>query len=76
LFSPKKAAPEFYDNAIKTYLDKIMFTKSYKILRKEKGVIPLGIFEKRNPLYDGIGGNGGAKAVKWLCIQLYSKTNR
>ena len=60
LFSPKKAAPEFYDNAIKTYLDKIMSTKSYKILRKEKGIIPLGIFEKRSPLYDGIGGNGGA----------------
>lgn len=60
LFSPKKEAHEFYDVAIKNYLKRIMFIENYKILRIEKGVIPLGIFEKRNFKYDGIGGNGGA----------------
>ena len=60
LFSPKKAPPKFYDNAIKKYLDEIISINNFTILRKEKGTIPLGIFEKRNPSYDGIGGNGGA----------------
>ena len=60
LFSPKKAPSEFYDNAIKTYLNEIISINNYTILRKEKGIIPLGIFEKRNPSYEGIGGNGGA----------------
>lgn len=60
LFTSEIAPSNFYDNAIKKYLNKIIGADDYKILREEKGAIPLGVFEKRNPLYDGIGGNGGA----------------
>ena len=60
LFSSKVASSKYYESAIDEYLNKFFDVKSYKILRRELGVIPLGILGKRDPKFIGIGGNGGA----------------
>ena len=60
LFSSKIAPSEYYESAIDCYLNEFFDVKSYKVLRREFGVIPLGILGKRDPKFTGIGGNGGA----------------
>jgi len=60
LFTPKPEDSTFYEEAIETYCSKILHTGSYRILRREQGVIPMGFLQPRDPALPAIGGNGGA----------------
>jgi len=60
LFTPSVCSDDFYHGAIKGYLDEQFGLTDFETLRTERGVIPLGILERRDPAIPGIGGNGGA----------------
>ncbi len=60
IFSSQTVAEAFYAAAIKDYLHDIVGVNSFSIMRREQGVIPLGILKPRDPNLPGIGGNGGA----------------
>lgn len=60
LFSPETLAEEFYLAAIHDYLDRHYGLTGFETLRRERGVIPLGRLDRRDPAIPGIGGNGGA----------------
>ena len=60
LFSPETLAEDVYLTAIHDYLDRHCGVSDFEILRRERGVIPLGRLARRDPDIPGIGGNGGA----------------
>ena len=60
LFTPSVCPEDFYRGAITGYLDKQFGVSDFETLRTERGVIPLGALERRDPTLSGIGGNGGA----------------
>lgn len=60
LFSPDTLNDDFYLTAIHTYLERHYSSASFETMRQERGVIPLGRLEQRDPAIPGIGGNGGA----------------
>ncbi len=60
MFSPKPEDDKFYENAINQYCDKILETGQYRVLRRERGVIPMGFLSSKDPALPSIGGNGGA----------------
>jgi len=60
LFSPDTLDEDFYLTAIHTYLDRHYSLASFETIRRERGVIPLGRLQQRDPAIPGIGGNGGA----------------
>ena len=60
LFSPETLAEDVYLAAIHDYLDRHYGLGEFEILRRERGVIPLGTLARRDPAIPGIGGNGGA----------------
>ncbi len=60
LFSPESAPKPFYDSAIRRYLKEIIGIGDYRIIRREKGVIPMATLPRRDPHLTGFGANGGA----------------
>ena len=60
LFSPNIEENEFYEGAITTWLSDCAGIKLFKILRREKGAIPLGLMKRHDPDFQGIGSNCGA----------------
>jgi lycopene beta-cyclase len=60
LFSPELAPDDFYDAAINRYLRSICQLSTFEIIRRESGVIPLGVLGQHDPGLVGIGANGGA----------------
>ena len=60
LFSPETLEEDFYLTAIHDYLGRHCGVADFEILRRERGVIPLGRLRRRDPAIPGIGGNGGA----------------
>lgn len=60
LFSPETLDEEFYLAAVDDYLGRHCGLADFEILRRERGVIPLGRLARRDPAIPGIGGNGGA----------------
>jgi len=60
LFSPDTLDDDFYLTAIHTYLERHYSLASFETIRRERGVIPLGRLQQRDPAIPGIGGNGGA----------------
>ncbi|MGC6454837.1 MAG: lycopene cyclase family protein [Candidatus Puniceispirillaceae bacterium] len=60
LFTPERLDEGFYLDAIKGYLGAHYGLHDYEILRRERGVIPLGRLSRHDPDIAGIGGNGGA----------------
>ncbi len=60
LFSPETLADDVYLTAIREYLARQYGLASFEVLRRERGVIPLGSLARRDPAIPGIGGNGGA----------------
>ncbi|XDZ64713.1 lycopene cyclase family protein [Alphaproteobacteria bacterium LSUCC0684] len=60
MFTPTLEENTFYENAIDRYCREILASGQYRILRREKGVIPMGVFAPRDPELPSIGGNGGA----------------
>ena len=60
LFTPETLDDDFYLAAIHDYLGQHFGLSDFEILRRERGVIPLGRLERRDPGIPGIGGNGGA----------------
>ena len=60
LFSPEALDEDVYLAAINTYLNDHCGLADFEILRRERGVIPLGRLDRRDPAIPGIGGNGGA----------------
>ena len=60
IFSPEQAPEAFYEKAIADWLGQIAKISDYDIVRREAGVIPLGIFEPHDPDLPGIGANAGA----------------
>ena len=60
LFSPEQAPQNFYEKAIADWLGSIVKIADFEIIRREAGVIPLGLFARHDPALPGIGGNAGA----------------
>ena len=60
LFSPELAPDDFYDAAIGRYIRSICQLSTFEIIRRESGVIPLGVLGQHDPGLVGIGANGGA----------------
>ena len=60
LFTPETLDDDFYLSAINDYLGQHFGLPDFEILRRERGVIPLGRLARRDPGIPGIGGNGGA----------------
>ena len=60
LFSPETLVDDFYLTAVHAYLERQYGLADFEILRRERGVIPLGRLDRRDPAIPGIGGNGGA----------------
>jgi lycopene beta-cyclase len=60
MFSPRLEENPFYESAIDQHCTDILKTGRYRILRREKGVIPMGFLASRDPALPAIGGNGGA----------------
>jgi lycopene beta-cyclase len=60
LFSPETLAEEDYLAAIRGYLARHYGVLEFETLHRERGVIPLGRLDRRDPAIEGIGGNGGA----------------
>ena len=60
LFSPETLDDDVYLAAIHSYLERQYGLVDFEVLRRERGVIPLGRLDRRDPAIPGIGGNGGA----------------
>jgi lycopene beta-cyclase len=60
LFSPETLDDDVYLSAIHSYLEVQYGLADFEVLRRERGVIPLGRLDRRDPAIPGIGGNGGA----------------
>ena len=61
-FSTSTHREEVYDEAIKDYLSRIYNVTSFKIIKSEKGIIPMGDVRPKdqNPFLYSIGSNAGA----------------
>ena len=60
MFSPTLQANEFYETAISSWLKKYAGVSRFNLLRREQGAIPLGVMQRHDPAFQGIGANGGA----------------
>jgi lycopene beta-cyclase len=60
VFSPNIEQDEFYEGAISTWLSDCARVGQFKVLRREKGAIPLGLMRRHDQNFQGIGGNCGA----------------
>ena len=60
VFSPNIEQDGFYEAAISTWLSDCAGVGQFKVLRREKGAIPLGLMRRHDQNYQGIGGNCGA----------------
>lgn len=60
LFSTEIESPDYYDKSIRTYLADVIGVSEFTIDRQESGAIPMALLGRFNPLYQGIGSNGGA----------------
>ena len=60
LISPNIEKNEFYEGAISTWLSDCAGVKKFKVLRREKGAIPLGLMKRHDPDFQGVGSNCGA----------------
>ena len=60
LFSPHLEMDSFYETAISEWLRDCSGISDYQIVRRERGVIPLGLMARHDPDLPGIGGNCGA----------------
>ncbi|NCF49009.1 MAG: lycopene cyclase [Bacteroidetes bacterium] len=60
LFTPHILQDDFYMTAIHSYLERHYGVTAFETIRRERGVIPLGMLARRDAEIPGIGGNGGA----------------
>lgn len=60
LFTPQTEADDYYETAIDQYIQEVLGSGKYMILRRERGVIPMARIKPLAPHVTAIGANGGA----------------